>query len=157
MPVKRVERSLFIRAPAERIFQLLTAPERSPEWLVNVHAVKRVTPGPIGPGSETRSRVEALGRVWDAKGRCVALEPPRRFVVDTILGPGLRSRSDSRLEDMEDGTTLHASVAYERPGGPLGALMAATGVERGIERDFDASLARLKALVEREHAGEPGG
>lgn len=154
MPRQRIERSLLIDAPASRVFAVLSTPERSPEWLVNVHAVKRMTPGPIAPGSETRSRVDALGRVWDAKGRCVTLEPGRRIVVETVLGPGLRSRSDSSLEERGDSTMLHASLSYERPGGPFGALMTATGVERGIERDFETSLARLKTLVEGEYASE---
>lgn len=150
MPTERVFRTIVIEAPIERVFQVMADPLRTPEWLVGVRAVSVLTPGPIRVGSETRSRVDALGREWDARGRCVELTPPTRIVIETTMGPGLKSRSDSRLEPAgESRTTLSAELAFQRPGGPVGVLFNAFGAAERIERDFSSSLHALKQLIER--------
>jgi uncharacterized protein YndB with AHSA1/START domain len=151
MSIERVNRMATIRAPAERVFALLSAPQRTPEWLVGVRSVTLLTPGDIRVGSETISEVEALGRLWQARGRCVLLEPPTRIVIETVMGPGFKSRSDSRLEaSSESLSVLHAELAFERPRGPLGLLFNALGARERIEQDFAASIQNLQALIERE-------
>jgi uncharacterized protein YndB with AHSA1/START domain len=151
MPVERVTRTLSIAAPIERVFGLLSSPEQTPRWLVGVRSVKVVTPGEIHVGSETLSRVDALGRTWDARGRCVTLEPPNRIVIETHMGPGLKSRSDSRLRAQSPSeTVLDAELAFERPGGALGVLFNAFGARERIESDFDISLQNLRAMLEEE-------
>lgn len=151
MSIERVTRIATIRAPAERVFAVLSAPRRTPEWLVGVRSVKVLTPGDIRVGSETISQVEALGKLWEARGRCVLLEPPTRIVIETVMGPGFKSRSDSRLESSSDSlSVLHAELAFERPGGPLGLLFNAFGARERIEQDFNASIQNLQALIERE-------
>ena len=150
MAADRIHRDLVILAPVESVFAVISDPARTPEWLKGVQSVKVVTPGPISVGSETLSKVEALGRVWDARGRCVAYDPPRRITIETLLGPGMRSRSDSQVVACEEGTRLSAELAFQLPGGPLGALVGAAGARSMIERDFDQSLQRLKQLIESE-------
>jgi uncharacterized protein YndB with AHSA1/START domain len=149
MAIERVTRTLTIRAPIKRVFALLSAPEQTPHWLVGVRSVKVLTPGEIRVGSETLSQVDALARSWQARGRCVALEPPNRIMIETRMGPGFKSRSDSRLRAESDSeTVLDAELAFERPGGPLGMFFDALGARDRIEQDFDTSLRNLQALLE---------
>jgi uncharacterized protein YndB with AHSA1/START domain len=149
MGIERVTRTLTIAAPIERVFDVLSAPEQTPMWLVGVRSVKLLTPGQIRVGSETLSQVDALGRSWQARGRCVILEPPNRIVIETRMGPGFKSRSDSRLRAKSGSETiLDAELAFERPGGPLGALFNALGAGDRIEKDFDTSLQNLRDMLE---------
>jgi uncharacterized protein YndB with AHSA1/START domain len=149
MSIERVSRTLTIHAPIERVFGMLSAPEQTPRWLVGVRSVNVITPGEIRVGSETLSHVDALGRSWEARGRCVTYEPPHRIAIETRMGPGFRSRSDSRLRaQSESETILDAELAFERPGGPLGALFNAFGARDRIENDFDTSLHNLRAILE---------
>jgi uncharacterized protein YndB with AHSA1/START domain len=151
MANERMTRTLTIAAPIERVFDVLSAPEQTPMWLVGVRSVKLLTPGEIRVGSETLSQVDALGRTWEARGRCVILEPPSRIVIETRMGPGFKSRSDSRLRATSGSETiLDAELAFERPGGPLGALFNAFGARDRIEKDFDTSLQNLQAMLEAE-------
>ena len=151
MSIERVTRIATIAAPAERVFAVLSAPQRTPEWLVGVRSVELLTPGDIRVGSETISQVEALGKLWEARGCCVLLEPPTRIVIETVMGPGFKSRSDSRLEPSSESlSVLHAELAFERPGGPLGLLFKAFGAGERIEQDFNTSIQNLQALIERE-------
>jgi uncharacterized protein YndB with AHSA1/START domain len=148
MGIERVTRTLTIAAPIERVFDVLSAPEQTPMWLVGVRSVKLLTPGQIRVGSETLSQVDALGRSWQARGRCVILEPPNRIVIETRMGPGFKSRSDSRLRAKSGSETiLDAELAFERPGGPLGALFNALGAGDRIEKDFDTSLQNLRDML----------
>ncbi|MFN0072034.1 MAG: SRPBCC family protein [Chloroflexota bacterium] len=149
MALERVSRELTLDAPIERVFALISSPERTPEWLVGVRSVRVLTSGSIRVGSETVSQVEALGRVWEARGRCSLLEPPSRIVIESTLGPGFKSRSDSRLEAIsESRTRLRAELAFHQPGGPLGMLISAFGARERIDHDFEASLRRLQQIVE---------
>ena len=149
MPIERNNRTVTIAAPIERVFELLSSPEQTPQWLVGVRSVKILTPGEIQVGSETLSSVDALGRSWEARGRCVALEPPNHIAIETRMGPGFKSRSDSRLRaESASKTVLDAELAFERPAGPLGALFNAFGARDRIEKDFDTSLQNLQAMLE---------
>jgi uncharacterized membrane protein len=146
---ERIQRSLIVLAPQDRVFALIADPRRTPEWLVGVRSVHVLTSGAIRVGSETSSYVNALGRDWLARGHCVVLEPPDRIVIETSLGPGIQSRSDSRLEALEEGKTrLIAELAFRRPGGPFGMAFSALGVRESIENDFDRSLQKLKLILE---------
>jgi uncharacterized protein YndB with AHSA1/START domain len=149
MAIERISRTVTVRAPIQRVFAVLASPEQTPQWLVGVRSVKMLTPGEIRVGSETLSRVDALGRSWEARGRCIALDPPNHILIETHMGPGFKSRSDSRLRAQSDTETLlDAELAFERPGGPLGLLFSAVGVRERIEQDFDASLRNLQAMLE---------
>jgi ligand-binding SRPBCC domain-containing protein len=150
MSPNRVQRELIITAPRDEVFRVISDPTLTPEWLIGVQSVKVLTPGAIAVGSETISKVEALGRTWDARGRCVAYDSPHRITIETILGPGMWSRSDSQVEACDHGTRLIAELAYQLPGGPLGALVGAAGAHSVIERDFDQSLQRLKLMIEAQ-------
>jgi uncharacterized protein YndB with AHSA1/START domain len=149
MATERIARTITVAAPIERVFGVLSSPERTPQWLVGVRSVKVLTAGEIRVGSETLSQVDALGRTWEARGRCVALEPPNHITIETRMGPGFKSRSDSRLRAPSDSeTVLEAELAFDRPGGPLGVLFNAFGARQRIEDDFDTSLQNLRALLE---------
>jgi uncharacterized protein YndB with AHSA1/START domain len=151
MAIERVARTLTIAAPIERVFGILSSPEQTPRWLVGVRSVRVSTSGEIRVGSETLSQVDALGRTWEARGRCVALEPPSHITIETRIGPGFKSRSDSRLTAKSASeTVLEAELAFERPGGPLGVLFNAFGARGRIEDDFDMSLQNLRAILEVE-------
>jgi len=149
MSIERVTRTVRIAAPIDRVFGVLSSPEQTTKWLVGVRSVKVLTPGEIRVGSETVSNVDALGRSWEARGRCAVLESPSRIVIETVMGPGFKSRSDSRLEAVTPSETLlHAELAFERPGGPVGMLFNAFGARERIEQDFDTSIHNLQSFIE---------
>ena len=80
--------SVDIRAPAERIFDLVCTPERLPEWNVSIERARRAEPGgPVCLGSRAIFSGRLMGQVLESETEVVAFEPPRRFSTRAIRGP----------------------------------------------------------------------
>ncbi len=146
----RLEREIAIAAPPERVFAYIAQPERTPEWSPNVVSVRLTSDGPIGVGATTETIVKALGTTQTALGRCTAFEPPRRLVIQSRTNLGATTTNETVLLADGTGTRLRAKLDYALPGGALGGglLGGFLGIDKQIRRDFEQSLARLKAIVE---------
>ena len=145
----RLEREIVIAAAPERVFAYLAQPERTPEWSPNVQSVRLTSDGPIGVGATTETVVKALGTTQRAIGRCTAFDPPNRLVIESQTNLGATTINETVLVPEGPGTRLRAKLDYTLPGGALGGgLGSFLGVDRQIKRDFEQSLARLKALIE---------
>ena len=146
----RLEREIVIAAPPERVFAYLAQPERTPEWSPNVQSVRLTSQGPIGVGSTTESVVKALGTTQRAIGRCTVFDPPRRLVIESQTNLGAKTVNETQLVPDGAGTRLRAKLDYTLPGGALGGglLGGFLGVDKQIRKDFEQSLARLKAVLE---------
>ncbi len=146
----RLEREIAIAAPPERVFAYIAQPERTPEWSPNVVSVRLTSDGPIGVGATTETIVKALGTTQMALGRCTAFEPPRRLVIQSRTNLGATTTNETVLLADGTGTRLRAKLDYALPGGALGGglLGGFLGIDKQIRRDFEQSLARLKAIVE---------
>jgi uncharacterized membrane protein len=135
--------SVEIRAPAERIFDLVCAPERLPEWNVSVESARRASQDEaVCLGSRAIVCGRLLGQVLESETEVVGFEPPRLFATHAIRGP----RVDTRfvLESLPQGTRVDVDVSGEVPGGALGARLA----EGFLRKELTASLERLRAIGE---------
>ena len=144
----RLEQELLIDAPPERVFALLSQPERTPEWSPSVVSVRRLDSGPLGVGSTTESVVKILGTSQRAKGRCVVFDPPRRLAIQSLTNLGARSLSDTELVPEGSGTRLRAKLEYTVPGGGLGKLLNKLVAADQIRGEFEQGLRRFKAMAE---------
>jgi uncharacterized protein YndB with AHSA1/START domain len=108
--VDRIEKSIALRAPIERVWRALTDPAEFGEWF----RVK--LEGPFIPGELSRGRITYPGFehvTWEA--RVVAMEPPRLFsftwhpyAVDPDVDYSQEPPTlvEFRLEPMANGTRL---------------------------------------------------
>src|ERR1700736_613048 len=97
--------SVDIRAPAERIFELVCSPERLPEWNVSIEHARRAEPGePVCLGSRAIFSGRLLGQVLESETEVVSFEPPRLFTTRAIRGPRLVTRFV--LETLPEGTRV---------------------------------------------------
>jgi uncharacterized protein YndB with AHSA1/START domain len=146
----RLHQELFVDAPPERVFAILAAPERTPEWMPSVLEMRREGPGPITVGSTTKSVVKVLGTRQRAIGTCVLFEPPKRLVIDSRTERGGKSRTDTELAPEGAGTRVTVTLDYVVPGGGLGKLLDKLVAERQIREEFEAGLKALKRIAEAE-------
>ena len=136
--------SVDIRAPAERIFDLVCTPERLPEWNVSVVSARRMVAGDVVClGSRAILSGRVLGQTLESETEVVGFEPPRLFATRAIRGPRLNTRFV--LESLPEGTRLEIDVSGEVPGGALGARMA----EGFLRKELTASLERLRVIGEQ--------
>ena len=135
--------SVDIRAPVDRIFDLVCTPERLPEWNTSVERARRCVAGEaVCLGSRAVLRGRFLGQPLESETEVVTFEPPRRFTTRAIRGP--RLVTCFVLETMPYGTRVEVDVNGEVPGGALGAMLA----EGFLRKELTTSLDRLRALGE---------
>jgi uncharacterized membrane protein len=135
--------SVDIRAPAERIFDLVCTPERLPEWNVSVASARRGVAGdPVCLGSRAVLSGRLLGQTLESETEVVSFEPPRLFGTRAVRGPRVNTRFV--LEPLPDGTRVDVEVSGEVPGGAIGARVA----EGFLRKELTASLERLRVMSE---------
>jgi len=133
----------MICAPLERVFSVICAPERLPEWNVSVEHARRVEPEqPVGVGSRAIMAGRLLGAQLESETEVVEYEPPRLFCTRAIRGPKLSTRF--MLEPQGETTQVQVEVSGEIPGGALGERLA----EGFLRRELTQSLERLRILGE---------
>jgi uncharacterized protein YndB with AHSA1/START domain len=133
-----------VRAPAERVFELISTPERLPEWNVSVERACRALDGqPVGVGSRAIMSGRLLGQSLESETEVVQFEPPMRFCTRAVRGPKLTTRFELTPEGAA--TRLQIEVSGDVPGGAIGARLA----EGFLRRELTASLERLRALSDQ--------
>src|SRR5579864_7085760 len=136
--------SVAIRAPAERIFDLVCTPERLPEWNTSVDSARRAVAGEaVCLGSRAVLCGRLLGQTLESETEVVGFEPPRLFATRAIRGPRINTRFV--LASLADRTRVDIDVSGEVPGGALGALVA----EGFLRKELTASLERLRVIGEQ--------
>lgn len=133
----------MVRAAPECVFELISTPERLPEWNVSVDRVRRATPGePVAVGSRAVMSGRLLGQHIESETEVVEYEPPRLFATRAMRGPRLNTRF--ALDPVGDATRVQIEVSGQVPGGAIGERLAAGF----LRRELSASLERLRALSE---------
>jgi uncharacterized protein YndB with AHSA1/START domain len=146
--IEPIRTEVEVDAPIDSVWAILADIERQPEWMLEMKAVRLLTPGPVGVGTRGEADVRIFGvRVSDPV-EVVEFVPPFRF---GIAHRGLFSGSGSIvLDTLDGGRRTHVAWAETLvpPVFPsLGSLLQAPI----LRRIFQADLDRLAAIVEAGH------
>jgi hypothetical protein len=137
--------SIEIQAPARCVFELISTPERLPQWNEAVVEAHRASPGAIGPGSRAQMQGKVLGQLIASETEVVGYEPHQLFATNAVRGPKLNTTF--RLAPLEPaGTRLNVELRGELPGGSLANLVA----EPMLRAQLTRSLEQLRILCERD-------
>ena len=141
-----VERSIYIAAPADHIWNFAMQAERLPEWFTGVSEVQVDDNYPeIGSGMDL---------VYKAAGATFTLSSTVEDMSEAehiIFGlDGMVSGTNSwYYEPQEDGGTVVTYINdYEMAGGALGQALDRLVVQRQIEKQVDSMLENFKAFAE---------
>ena len=142
----RLEKSIFINAPREQVFDLAYHPERIPEWLVGMSEVREVSPGEVRVGTTYHWTFQMAGIKLSGKTTFLELDPPNKAVVKTE--GGAESIWTWTYEAQGDGTLLTCVIEYTMPGAVLGKIADKLIVERTNANNLEQSLKNIKRIVE---------
>jgi uncharacterized membrane protein len=143
----RVERSIELNAPAERVYDLVMDPRRLGDW-VTIHAGLKDAPGELRKGSELVQSLKLAGRRFDVHWEVVQAEKPKRVVWEGKGPVHSRAKVVYDLDTDGDGKTCFSYMnEYSMPGGPLGRI-AAGALKHTAERESERTLEQLKRIVE---------
>jgi carbon monoxide dehydrogenase subunit G len=143
----RIERTVDIQAPPERVYGVVMDPHRLDEW-VSIHEDLPEAPdGELKAGSTLSQRLRLAGQRFTVRWRVAEDDCPRRVVWEGRGPFRTRAQVVYSFEGRDGGTRFAYANEYELPGGAAGRV-AGRAVTRMAEREMDRSLDRLKTLVE---------
>lgn len=124
----RIEHSIEIAAPVERVWALTVDVEAWPEHTPTITRVERLDDGPLTVGSKARIKQPAQAeRVWTVTD----LQPRRRFAWAT-RAMGTTMTGGHELVQTEVGTRNTLTVEIEGPLAPLVGLIARRPIMKAI-------------------------
>jgi uncharacterized protein YndB with AHSA1/START domain len=141
--VVRIELTLEIACPAEKVFAALTDLEHLPDWQSS--AVSSKPDGPLAVGTSIREQRSMMGREIDNQLEVTAYDPPRHFALEGRSGPVPLSIDHELVEG--DGKTVLRVHARAGPGAlfKLAEPMIARTAEQELRADFERLKVRLEA------------
>ncbi|MGH2393355.1 MAG: SRPBCC family protein [Candidatus Limnocylindria bacterium] len=141
-----VTATVRIEATPERVAAVEFDPERDPDWIGGVDRVERITPPPLGLGSEVRRLGGFLGRPIEWVMQVQAFEPASHLGMHALKSP-FPMDVDYQLQPLDGGRATQASIRIRGEGrgmyGLPGPLMGPM-----VRRSVLGDLKRLKRIVE---------
>jgi uncharacterized membrane protein len=141
--------SVEIDAPLEVVWDACMDPELLPEWVTILVRMRGHSDGPLRKGYEMEQRLCLRGVPFNVSWELVQYDAPTVAVWHGKAPARARAETEYRLSAIDAGRTrFDYRNAFRPPLGPLGGLVGGALVGGLPQREADASLARLKALVE---------
>lgn len=144
----RVERTIEIEAPPERVFELLTDLDRLQDWATIAGDAENPPAKPLSQGATWKHKVKVAGVELTGDWKVVALDPPRLVQYEATRNEGGWLKMRQSVAPAGQGSRVELEVDYELPWGVLGQAVDKLVVERRNEREAEESLQNLKDILE---------
>ena len=145
--VARIERSIEIKAPPEKVFVYMKDLKKMPEWMPSCKSHKITSEQRHGVGTTTHCVMEQAGRIieWDAVVTEYIENRKQAWHCDKP------SRNDGifEFEPTEKGTKVTFTMDYDLPYSILGMIIDKLRVSKAIEKNVDEGLTKLKEILEK--------
>jgi carbon monoxide dehydrogenase subunit G len=143
----KVERTVELAAPPERVYELVMDPSRLDDWVTIHSGLEGDPPARLERGSKLTQWLRLAGRRFKVRWTVVENEPRARVVWEGWGPVTTHARVEYRFSPNGEGTRFSYVNEYVLPGGPFGRLAGRT-LARVTAKELDATLQRLKSLVE---------
>jgi uncharacterized membrane protein len=137
-----------IDRPAREVFDFVADQTNAPRWQRGLHEVRRITPVPVGVGTEHVFARRFAGINIESQNRYTAYEPGR-FVSFEIPSGKITGQASYLVEPTGETSSRLVSEVHFRVSGLAG--LATPILARVFERDSKKNVAALKELL--EHSG----
>ncbi len=139
----KIEKSITINAPVDKVFAYIEDPMSNPEWLPSLMEVKDV----VGQGAGTHFRwtYKMVGLRLEGESTTTEYIPNRRIVTESK--GGAVSTWTWTFEPHDGGTKATLVVDYTVPVPVLGKLAEALVLKQN-EREADLAMTNIKARLE---------
>jgi len=149
--VSIVHTEITIGAPPQRVWDTVMDPSRLRDWVTIHRALGEVSSKPLREGSTMEQTLQLHGIPFHVHWTLTEVSPPNRAQWDGRGPAHSKARIRYELSDAGDSQTrFEYTNEFTPPGGRLGTVASRVIVGAASEREANGSLARLKALVERE-------
>lgn len=136
---------LDVDRPAAEVFEFVADQTNAPKWQHGLHEVRRLTPNPVGVGTEHVFVRRFAGMNIESQNRYTAYEPGR-FVSFEIPAGKITGEASYRVEPTGPKSSRLISEVHFQVSGVAG--LAAPLLARVFARDNKRDEATLKKLLE---------
>jgi len=152
--MKRVELSVDIEAPADKIWAVLTTPTEFPKWIKGMLSVALLTEGDYGVGTRYQVTAGRENRTVEWTVEIDALDPQRR--IDYTYTGDVEGSGGWSLTPLEEGEGYRVTSfdEFAPPGGWLIKLLSKLWLDNANRAARRESLEQLKEMLEREGSGD---
>lgn len=151
----RIERSILIQASPDAVFARVDDFRAWRDWSPYEKLDPRMSRIYSGPdhGRGAAYAWESKGRAGAGRMEILESSPARRIVIQLAFLKPMRATNLAEFAFAAEGVATRVTWSMSGRHTLLSRLMhSVLGLDRMIEKDFDAGLADLKALVERQPA-----
>ena len=141
----KVEGSILLNAPVEKVFDYLADPKANVEVMPSMVDVRDIEDPPGHVGGHFHWTYKMAGIKFDGETRVLEWEKNNHVVTESK--GGIRSKWRFSYEPAAQGSKLTIAVEYEVPVPVLGKLAEAV-VRRQNEKELELVLSNVKARVE---------
>jgi uncharacterized protein YndB with AHSA1/START domain len=147
--MSRVTASIEIAAPPERVWEVVMNPARLGDWVTIHRDTEEVSDQPLRDGSTLRQKLHLRGVSFHVRWTVAEAHAPQLAVWDGRGPARSKAHISYRLTPNGDGgTRFDYENEFKAPLGPLGAAASRALVGGQPQREANATLQRLKALIE---------
>lgn len=142
--------AVYIESPPAVVFEAICNLENAGQWMPGFVGIEKLTPGPLGPGSEFRETRKMFGKNSTEHFRVARFERPSRidFVVEGAKGTSKRGEYVfiHELVPERTGTNLELTGDIRMPGiwGLFSRMMRGT-FKKACHKDLEALKAHLES------------
>jgi fatty-acyl-CoA synthase len=148
----RVEETIYIDAPCEAVWDLITDPDTYTSILTGITRFEVEGPKQRGLGARYAMRMAVGSAEVGGLVEVVEFDSPRDMAWTNVTG--LDHRVRWRLRERDDGTTrVTFRLSYQSPGNVLGTVADYVSAPM-VDRNLRESLENLKAEIEGDGMGE---
>lgn len=140
---------IHIAAPPEGVWEVVLDPDRLDEWVTIHRRLLKADPGPPREGMRMEQTLCLRGASFKVKWVLTECDFPSQATWEGRGPVGSHARTAYRLVPSGRGTEFQYENEFKAPGGLLGAAASRVLVGGLPEREANASLQKLKKLLEQ--------
>ena len=144
----KVERSIEIAVPPEKIWPFLVEPEKIMKWFTLLQKFEYTGEQRSGVGTPFYYEEKSGGRLMKFNYKVTEWVENERLAFIMTAGPAKKDDQVWSIEATPSGSRFTLMEDFEMPWGIIGKIMDALIVGRTIGKHLEEILANLKSLVE---------
>jgi uncharacterized membrane protein len=144
----RIEKSVEIKTPPEKVFNYLKLPEKQPEWMQFLEKNTITSEKKEGVGVTVHGVGAMSGREMEWNWEVTEWEKNKR-IAWKFEPPPFKGGGGFTLEPTDEGTRAVFESEYEVPYSILGKLLDKVKVRKSMEENLTTSLENLKSILEK--------
>jgi len=142
----RIEESVEIKRPADKVFAYTTDAKSWPKWQSTFPGAEQTSQGPVGVGTTFKGTIRMMGLTMKWTAKATECEPNRKF--GKSITCGLITNEQHKTYDRIEGGTRFTIVYNMKVGGPM--KLFSPMIVSSMRKALKKALGNLKSILEAQ-------